>query len=318
MCSSDLDYHQKVYRIRQGDVVAIPAGVSRWVLNDGNQHLVAIGVNDLNNQANQLDQSFRQFFLAGGFSSQGQQAPQNVLSGFDENLLADAFNVPVEIVRNMQQDQRGFIVNVRGGLSMIRPDEEEEQQQQGKQPNGLEESICTLRMKRNIDNRRDVEVYSRQAGRIVVANAQNLPVLNVVDMSAEKGTLKPNALYAPHWSSNAHSILYVISGDAQVQVVDDNGQTVLDQTVNQGDMFVIPQHYASAARAGRNGFEYVSIKTTSQPMQHPLVGQNSILRAMPLQVLTNAFGISLREAQNLKQARRHQTFLLSPTRSSSY
>ncbi|WP_213030743.1 cupin domain-containing protein, partial [Acinetobacter baumannii] len=109
---------------------------------------------------------------------------------------------------------------------MIRPDEEEEQQQQGKQPNGLEESICTLRMKRNIDNRRDVEVYSRQAGRIVVANAQNLPVLNVVDMSAEKGTLKPNALYAPHWSSNAHSILYVISGDAQVQVVDDNGQTV--------------------------------------------------------------------------------------------
>lgn len=56
---SQSDQHQKVQRIRQGDIIAVPAGVSHWCYNNGNQELVAVVVNDLNNQANQLDQSRR-------------------------------------------------------------------------------------------------------------------------------------------------------------------------------------------------------------------------------------------------------------------
>lgn len=53
------DQHQKVHRIRRGDILAIPAGAAHWCYNDGNQELVAFAVIDINNQANQLDQQYR-------------------------------------------------------------------------------------------------------------------------------------------------------------------------------------------------------------------------------------------------------------------
>lgn len=57
------DQHQKVHRIRQGDVVAIPAGAAHWCYNDGEEELVAVSINDLNHQSNQLDQNFRVKFI---------------------------------------------------------------------------------------------------------------------------------------------------------------------------------------------------------------------------------------------------------------
>jgi len=53
------DLHQKVHRFRRGDILAIPPGAVHWCYNDGNEELVAVAINDLNNQANQLDQNFR-------------------------------------------------------------------------------------------------------------------------------------------------------------------------------------------------------------------------------------------------------------------
>lgn len=57
------DQHQKVHRIRQGDVVTIPAGAAHWCYNDGEEELVAVSINDLNHRSNQLDQNFRVKFI---------------------------------------------------------------------------------------------------------------------------------------------------------------------------------------------------------------------------------------------------------------
>ncbi|KAI3859208.1 hypothetical protein MKX03_034612 [Papaver bracteatum] len=318
------DQHQKVHRIRQGDIVALPAGVAHWCYNDGNEELVAVSVTDLNNNANQLEQKFRSFYLAGGQTQrsslqgsprqqqQQRETFQNVFRAFDENLMAEAFNIPVEVVRRMQQeDERGLIVRVRGEeMRMIRP--EEEQEYESRRYNGLEETYCNLNIRQYLDNPREADIYSRQAGRINIVNSQKLQILNYMDMSAEKGNLYPNAMHAPHWTMNAHSVFYVTRGEAHVQVVGSNGQTVLDNRVNQGDLFVVPQHFVSTIRAGNNGFEYVAFKTSGQPMKSPLVGYTSAFKAMPIQVLANSFQISTQEAQNLKYNREHQTMLLPP------
>ncbi|KAI3984682.1 hypothetical protein MKX01_039299 [Papaver californicum] len=320
------DQHQKVHRIRQGDIVALPAGVSHWCYNDGNDELVAVSVSDLNNNANQLEQRLRSFYLAGGqpqrISVQGsprhqqqqRETFQNVLRAFDENLMAEAFNIPVEVVRRMQQeDERGLIVRVRGEeMRMIRHEQEREQEYESRRCNGLEETYCNLKIRQFLDNPREADIYSRQAGRINIANGQKLQILNYMDMSAEKGNLYPNAMHAPHWTMNAHSVFDVTRGDAHVQVVGSNGQTILDNRVNQGELFVVPQHFVSTIRAGNNGFEYVAFKTSSQPMKSPLVGYTSAFKAMPIQVLANSFQISTQEAQNLKYNREHHTMLLPP------
>lgn len=50
------DRHQKIRHIREGDIVALPAGVAYWSYNNGEQPLVAVSLLDLSNDQNQLDQ----------------------------------------------------------------------------------------------------------------------------------------------------------------------------------------------------------------------------------------------------------------------
>ena len=51
--------HQKVHRFREGDVIALPAGVASWFYNDGEKPVVVVTVADISNSANQLDQTLR-------------------------------------------------------------------------------------------------------------------------------------------------------------------------------------------------------------------------------------------------------------------
>lgn len=143
------------------------------------------------------------FYLAGSPPSRGQQSQQardtfqNIFRAFDEELMSEAFNVPREVVRKMQQEneERGIIVNVQQGMRVIRPSEEEEeeqeQRQRGQGSNGFEETFCTTKLRTNLDNPREADVYSRQAGRLNIANQDKLPILRFLDLSAEKGNLYP-------------------------------------------------------------------------------------------------------------------------------
>ncbi|XP_074286890.1 11S globulin seed storage protein 2-like isoform X1 [Silene latifolia] len=330
------DLHQKVHRFRAGDILAIPPGAVHWSYNDGNEEIISIAVNDLNNHANQLDQNFRASFLAGGLGGrsglrerrgeeQQFQQFQNIFSTFDSELMAEAFNVPEDLIKRMQQSQdRSLIVRAeKGQMRILSPrsleeEEEDEERRRSKymglldDVNGLEETVCTMRLRHNLDNRREADVFSRRGGRLNIVNQHKLPILRELDMSVEKGHMFPNTIYSPHWAMNSHSAVYVTQGDAQLQIVGNNGETIMDDTVKQGEMFVIPQFFTSICKAGNNGFEYVSFKTTSSPMKSPLVGYTSVFRAMPLQVISNSFRISPSQAQELKFGRQHQTFFLSP------
>ncbi|KAK6164484.1 hypothetical protein DH2020_001348 [Rehmannia glutinosa] len=285
---SGKDMHQKVHRIRRGDIVATRGPLA--------------------------------FYLAGGVPQRGQQEQarqkfQNIFRAFDANLMAEAFNVPQEIVQRMQteEEERGLIVIARERMSFITP--EEQQQEWGRQSaadNGMEESFCTMKIRTNIENRREADMYSRQAGKLNVVDRNKLPILKYMDLSAEKGNLYPNALLSPDWAMHGHTIVYVTKGDAKIEIVGHNGQALMNDRVNQGDMFVVPQYYTSSCRAGNNGFEWVAFKTTGWPMRNPVAGYTSVMRAMPLQVLTNIYQISPNQAQGLKMNRGSQSFLLSP------
>ncbi|KAJ4797288.1 Glutelin [Rhynchospora pubera] len=152
------DEHQKVHRFKQGDIIALPAGVTYWGYNDGDIPVVAIEVFDTSNTANQLEPRQRSFFLAGRHSSQqtyetgpeayelGRQTYEagvrpigmtalsgnNIFNGFDTQLLAEALGVNVQLARQLQaqNDPRGQIVFVKEGLKMIRPLRSQEIQQQ--------------------------------------------------------------------------------------------------------------------------------------------------------------------------------------------
>ncbi|XP_026440502.1 legumin B-like [Papaver somniferum] len=330
------DQHQKVRSIKQGDVLALPAGVSHWCYNEGETPLIAIVVYDTSNNANQLDRNLRRFQIAGSQQTQtrsyqqrqqqqrqqvrGQQdVPENnIFSGFNVETLAEAFGVSTETARKLQgqNDQRGNIVFVEGGLRVVRPqqgeEEEEREQQRYRTTNGLEETMCSMRLKQNIANPTRADVYSEKGGRITTLNSQKLPILNYIQMSAERGVLYQNALLAPHWNLNAHSVMYVTRGSCRCQIVGNQGRQVFNGQLNQGQMLVVPQNFAVVKQAGNEGFEWVSFKTNDNAMTSPLVGKTSVLRAMPVDVLMNAYQISREEAHRLKNNRMEETMVLTP------
>lgn len=138
------------------------------------------------------------FYLAGSPPRQEQHSQQaretfyNIFNAFDEQLMAEAFNIPVEIVRKMQnEDERGLIVKVKGGMSVIRPDEGQQEEYGQQDSNGLEETLCNVKIRTNIDNRRRVDIYSRQAGSLNIVNHYKLPILRSMGMGAERGRLSP-------------------------------------------------------------------------------------------------------------------------------
>ncbi|KAL8515817.1 hypothetical protein ACS0TY_014498 [Phlomoides rotata] len=323
------DRHQKLRRFRQGDVLALQEGFTHWTYNDGDTPIVTVSIIDVGNQNNQLDLKFRQFFLAGnpqsvkiqsqereGRSEEQEEHRGNVLSGFDQQILAESYNTEPELIRKLQgkEDKRGTIVRAEK-LSLVLPEygrEEQERESRGNK-NGLEETYCSLKIRQNIDNPARADVYNPRGGRITTLNSQTLPILSYLRLSAERGVLYKNAIRAPHYTSNAHTAVFVTRGSARIQVAGNSGNLVFDDEVREGQLLVIPQDFVVVQKAGEEGFEWVAFQTNENAMNTQLAGRLSAFRAIPYEVLMNSYGISRQEAKSLKYGREESTLLSAGT-----
>ncbi|XP_072962599.1 cocosin 1-like [Typha angustifolia] len=324
------DEHQKIQHFRQGDVLVLPAGVAHWCYNDGKSPVTAVTVFDTSNSANQLDATHRQFLLAGR-KQQGQRGSSrtsrrgeessgdNVFSGFDVELLAEAIGVSRETARKLQSqdDNRGHIVRVERGLEVLRPRpsrREEEEEEGGKMAavNGLDEAICSMKMRENIGEPSKADLYIPGGGRLTVLNNQKLPILSLVHLSANRGVLQRNAILAPHWNINAHAVVFVTSGRGRLQIVSNQGKNAFDGELRQGQLIVVPQNFAVLAQARSDGFSWISFQTNENAMNSAVVGKTSALRGIPVDVLVNSYRISREEAKNLKFNRGQEMAIFSP------
>ncbi|KDP26529.1 hypothetical protein JCGZ_17687 [Jatropha curcas] len=346
--------HQKIRRFRPGDIIALPAGVAHWCYNDGNEPVVAVSVLDTANSANQLDMNPRHFNLAGnpedefpqlhegrreGGSQEkypgGRRASRergscnNLFCGMDSRFVAEAFNIDESLARKLQSenDNRGNIISVEDGeLQVVRPPrtQQEAQQQEEREgcpsgrDNGLEETICSMRIGENIADPSRADVYVPEAGRVSTVNSHNLPILRWLQLSASYGVLRNDAMRLPHWHINSHSVIYALKGQARVQVTDENGNTVFDGSVSKGQVLTVPQNFVVVKRAESERFEYVTFKTSDNAMTNDLAGRSSAVRAMPLAVIANAFRVSAEEARRIKFGRQETTLTISRTESGRY
>ncbi|XP_047309571.1 11S globulin seed storage protein Jug r 4-like [Impatiens glandulifera] len=250
------DQHQKIHGCRKGDIVA-----------------------------------FQRFFLAGNpqemremqqRKSRGQQEENfsgNLFQGFETEVLAESFQVDLETAARLQgqDDNRGFIVRVGKEFEMQRPSKyEEERREQSPSSNGFEETVCTMRIRENLDDSERADVYTAQGGRISTVNSHNLPILKQIQLSAERGVLYENAMAAPHWTLNAHNIIYILRGSGRIQVVGHSNRVVFNGEVRQGQLLVVPQNYAEVKLA----------------VSSPLAGKTWVMRAMPEEVVMSAFRVS--------------------------
>lgn len=129
------------------------------------------------------------------FRGQEQWSGNNIFQGFDPQTLAEAFGVDEETSRRLQSndDRRGFIVRVEKEFDVVRPpryeEEGEEREREYRRANGLEETICTAKIKENIDDPEKADIYTARAGRIRTLDSQNLPILRNLQLSAKRAVL---------------------------------------------------------------------------------------------------------------------------------
>ncbi|KAL6888161.1 hypothetical protein ACP4OV_009187 [Aristida adscensionis] len=327
------DEHQKIHLFGQGDVVVLPAGVVHWFLNNGDSPVIALYVFDVNNNANQLAPRHKDFLLAGNNQRlqqmvrgpTEQHSGQNILSGFTTELLSDALAISLETARRLknQNDQRGEIIRVpRGGIQLPNPPlarmRQQSQQQQGpysedEQPrpgfgqcNGLDENFCTVKARINIDDPDLADTFNPRTGSITRLNSQKLDLLSLVQMSATRVNLNQNAIIPPSWNINAHSVVYMIQGRAEMQVVDHHGRRVFDAVLRPGQLLIVPQHYAVAKKAMREGCQFIAFNTNLNAMASGVAGKSSVFRGLPVDVIANAYGVSREEARSIKDNRGHE------------
>ncbi|KAG8081039.1 hypothetical protein GUJ93_ZPchr0007g5198 [Zizania palustris] len=326
------DEHQQIQQFQQGDVIAVPAGVPFWLYNNGDSTVIAFSIIDTGNNANQLDPRPREFFLAGrkaqqhySYQAEQQSSNQNVFAGFNPEVLAEALGVSRQTASRLQglNDQRGAIIRVEHGLQALQPSfqteptREEEQGQvyvpsQEQQQNGLDEISCSFKLRKNINNPQSTDIFNPRGGRITRANSQNFPILNIIQMSATRTVLQNNALLTPHWTVNAHTVMYVTAGQGRIQVVDHRGRSVFDGELHQDQILLIPQNFAVLVKARREGFAWVSFKTNHNAIDSQIAGKASILRALPVDVVANAYRLSREESRSLKFNRADEMAVFAP------
>ncbi|XP_020243671.1 glutelin type-A 1-like [Asparagus officinalis] len=322
------DQHQRINHFREGDILALPAGVVHWAYNDGDQPVVAITVVDTGNNANQLDRNHRQFLLAGRkqrgqrFSvepTRQEDSNENIFNGFETESLAEVMGISRDLAEKLKgrNDNRGEIIRVEEELRVIRPsrmerEEYEEERRRQTTVNGLEQAFCSLRIKENIDDPERADIYNPNAGRITHLNSKKLPILRYLQLNAEKGVVRPDALISPHWNVNAHAIVYISRGSARFQIVGLRGNTVHNNEVRQGQVVVVPQHFATLIRSSREGFEYVAFFTNDNAIVSNIVGKDSVLKGMPVEVIMNSYRMSTEEARRVKENRGEELALFEP------
>ncbi|KAF7804636.1 legumin A [Senna tora] len=257
---------------------------------------------------------------------QQQQEGNNMFSGFMSEFLADAFNIDEETARKIQGldvgRRQGGIIQVRGGLRILAPPSRQSGSQQQEQPqaqeeeedegedersesggsNGLEETVCTMRLRHNLGRSKSPDIFVSTAGTIKTVNRLDFPVLAWLKLSAEHGRLRRRAMLVPHYNINSNSIMYVVRGRAMVQVVHCSGNAAFNRVIEAGQILMVPQNFAVAVRAESERFEYVSFKTSDRAMMATLAGRTSILRDMPEEVLAQSYQLRRDQASQLKNS----------------
>ncbi|XP_010521773.1 PREDICTED: vicilin-like seed storage protein At2g28490 [Tarenaya hassleriana] len=310
-------------RLKAGDIYWIPAGSVFYLVNTGiGQRLHVICSID---PADSLGlETFQSFYIGGGAH------PPSILSGFDIDTLATAFNVSGAELRQMLTGQVGGpIVHIAGGerapalWTKFLELRDEEKHMHLKRISGMSrESSSGYReteehsgwmswrkllrsmLSREGTNRKtrcedSYNIYDRKPdfrndyGWSIALDSADYRPLKHSGISVYLVILNAGSMMAPHMNPTATEYGVVLSGAGDIEVVLPNGKLAMKRRVAEGDVFWIPRYFAFCQIASRTGpFKFFGF-TTSARRNRPqfFVGSNSLLRSLNIPELAAAFGV---------------------------
>ncbi|XP_019168120.1 PREDICTED: 11S globulin seed storage protein 2-like [Ipomoea nil] len=141
----------------------------------------------------------------------------------------------------------------------------------------------------------------KNGGSLVSATAGNFPLLKDVGLSVFLVKLEPDSMLTPGYTQDgSYKLCYVWKGSARVQIVGLNGQLVLDDKVEAGQLFVVPKFFSASLIADKEGLELVATLTSSEPILGNLAGYGSVWKALSPSILKASLDLSVDDADIFK------------------
>ncbi|XP_071727008.1 glutelin type-D 1-like [Rutidosis leptorrhynchoides] len=256
---------EKVLLIKKGDVIPLVAGVISWWFNGGDTDVVIAFLGDTSKAI--VPGQFTYFFVGGVLG---------LLAGFQSDFVGKTFGLDQKESESLVSSQPGaLLVKLQPGIKFPEPSKH------------IKEKLYATIINPSGDD------FVNEGGFVKSLTEKNIVTLGEIGLSAKFVKLECNAMLAPSYIANGSiQISYVVKGSGQIRVVGSEGKPVLDTKVEEGDLFIVPQFFATAAIADDSGMEVFSIVTSSKPVFGHLAGNTSVWKALSSVVLQSTLNIS--------------------------
>ncbi|GKA95289.1 11S seed storage protein, plant [Tanacetum coccineum] len=228
---------EKVVLIKKGDAIPISAGTISWWFNGGDTDVLIVFLGDTSKAL--VPGSFTYFFVGGVLG---------ILAGFQADFIGKAFGLEQKESESLVSSQPGaLLVKLQNGIEFPEPSKH------------IKEKLYAT-----IDDP-SCDVIVEGGGFVNTLTEKNFPMLGEIGLSAKFVKLYGNAMLAPSYVADGSlQINYVVKGSGQIRVVGSEGKPALDNKVEEGDLFIVPQYFATAEVADDGGMEVFSIITSSK------------------------------------------------------
>nr|GMC84546.1 glutelin type-A 3 isoform X1 [Ipomoea batatas] len=274
---------EKVVKIEKGDAIPVALGAVSWWYNEDDSDVVIIFLGDTTNSIipGQISFYFSTIQL-GGFSTQ---------------FLAKGFGLTASESKALFENQNAptIITKLKSKMNISEP------------PNNNRKDLVF-----NLENVLPF-VNIKNGGSLVSATAGNFPLLNDVGLSVYLVKLEPKSMLTPGYTADAsYKLCYVSRGSARIQIVGLNGQLVLDDKVEAGQLFVVPKFFSASLIADKEGLELVATLTSSEPILGNLAGYGSVWKALSPSILKASLNLSMEDEDIFKAKIAEATIIIPP------
>lgn len=285
---------QCVKKVRKGDAIPMPLGSFSWWFNNSKADLCVLSLGDTS-EAHRPGE-YANFHLAG----RKGKAWGGIMHGLSTDFVAQAWDLDEATVKTLLEGQTGAaIVKVSTGLNIPEPTSEVLAPAYGEFVYNCE------------DAKRDVDV--KRGGRVSVLTSDNLPILKKIGLSADLVKLDPGAMCSPGFSADAaYQVTYVVRGSGRVQVVNNEGERIIDAEIKGGHFFIVPRFCVVSKRAGKDGLEWFSIITKEKPIFSHLAGKTSVWKALSPEVLCASFNVDAEVEKRFRSGRSGDAIFFPP------
>ncbi|KAL3750910.1 hypothetical protein ACJRO7_011830 [Eucalyptus globulus] len=275
--------------LRKGDMYRIPAGSAFYLVNTGeSRKLRVICSIEIDTSEEDLPtRNFQSFFLGGGPN------PASILTGFDPETLATAFNVssgevqeilsreiegpivhmsdsrrPSAWSKFMELDEQDRLRHLRKAVREYGDEDEDEDEDEQIEWSWRKLLESVLGRRRRPESRDEwghrhapdsCNLYDRSPdfrndyGWSVALDEYDYKPLRHSGIGIYLVNLSPGSMMAPHVNPTATEYGIVLSGSGTIQIGYPNGSSAMNARVREGDVFWIPRYFPFCQISSNSG-----------------------------------------------------------------